>query len=311
VFSRENGKDLCAEGRVFLQKTPCFLLLTTSVKYISILSAMNSDLRSHPHTYRDQLRRELERRQASNPRYSLRSFARDLDLTPGFLSSILSGRKVLSAEKAFSVAKRLGYNDNQTLELVRLIQRSRDQASLRSRSSNKTDQAGATEFSTLHLDAFQVIADWYHYAILEMTFLDQFDGKPSTIAKRLGIPAPEAREALGRLLRLGLIEKCPTGRYVKTQAFIATPSDQPNPAIKLHHAQLIEKARLALIEQDISERDITGVTLSFDPKHLPWVKAELRKFRRKLTQRIPEGARSEIYQLNLQFFRLSKKEALK
>lgn len=53
------------------------------------------------------LRAELERRQARNPRYSLRALARDLGLNHGTLSRLLHRRRRLTAAAARAIAKRL------------------------------------------------------------------------------------------------------------------------------------------------------------------------------------------------------------
>lgn len=58
-------------------------------------------------SYRDLLLDELRRRQARNVRYSLRAFARALDMDPSTLSKILRGKRALSMRKAFDLAMRL------------------------------------------------------------------------------------------------------------------------------------------------------------------------------------------------------------
>jgi transcriptional regulator with XRE-family HTH domain len=66
------------------------------------------------------LRSELERRKRDHPRYSLRAFARQLGLSPAFLSKVLRSRGELSAEKSRRVALRLGYSQEATEQFVAL-----------------------------------------------------------------------------------------------------------------------------------------------------------------------------------------------
>ena len=54
------------------------------------------------------LRRELESRQARNPSYSLRAFARALGIDPGALSAILNQRRPLSEAWCDRLIERLG-----------------------------------------------------------------------------------------------------------------------------------------------------------------------------------------------------------
>lgn len=258
---------------------------------------------SEQHDYRSQLNDELKRRRLVNSRYSLRSFARDLNLNPGFLSSILRGQANLSPMKAAEIAKLLRYDGVQATEFVRLVQDSHV----------KLDGAGPSEgFVPLQLEAFQVIANWYHYALLELTYCKDFQPSPRWIAERLGIPKEDAEKALGRLLKLGLLKKTRTG-YAKTEAFIATPSDKPSAALRSFHAQLLEKAKDSLETQDIKDRDITGTTMSIDPELLPQVKKEIRDFRHRLAKLVAKQKKppTKVYHLGVQFFELTKTKSEK
>lgn len=250
------------------------------------------------HDYRSQLKGELRRRQLVNARYSLRSFARDLGINPGFLSSILNGRANLSPSKAAELAKLLRYDVEQASEFVRLVQNS----------MVTIDGVDPSEdFVPLRLEAFHVIANWYHYAILELTYVKDFKATPAWIADRLGISQLDAEKALARLLKLGLLKKTKAG-LAKTKAFIATPTDQPSAALRSFHAQLLEKAKHALETQDISNRDITGTTMSIDLRLLPEVKKEIRKFRHRLAKLVAKQKKqpTRVYHLGVQFFELTK-----
>jgi len=61
--------------------------------------------------FRDVLRRELQNRQQKNPAYSMRAFARDLDLSASGLSEVLSGKHSLSLRRAITVSKKLGLSE--------------------------------------------------------------------------------------------------------------------------------------------------------------------------------------------------------
>ena len=56
-------------------------------------------------------------------------------------------------------------------------------------------------------DEYQMISNWYHYAILQIPFLKEAKSSPTWIAKKLGIHLDQAKEALKRLVSLGLITK--------------------------------------------------------------------------------------------------------
>ncbi|MBO9666790.1 MAG: DUF4423 domain-containing protein [Bdellovibrio sp.] len=59
------------------------------------------------HNYREFILRELERRQKRNPSYSLRAFARDLEMPSSRLSEILNRKMGLSEARAMALAEKL------------------------------------------------------------------------------------------------------------------------------------------------------------------------------------------------------------
>ena len=66
--------------------------------------------------FRETLRQEFERRQRSNPRYSLRAFARFLGTDHSTLSQILRGRRSLSPRLVRLFGKRLKLSSSLILE---------------------------------------------------------------------------------------------------------------------------------------------------------------------------------------------------
>ena len=57
--------------------------------------------------YRDILKEQLKRRQELNPRFSLRSFAAKLEISPSKISEVFSGKKKLSLDRLEDIAKKL------------------------------------------------------------------------------------------------------------------------------------------------------------------------------------------------------------
>src|SRR5690349_9780104 len=93
----------------------------------------------------------LERRQ-HNPRYSLRALARDLDLSHGFLSLAMSGKRKLSPYQTLRLAKIAGLN-------------ARDTASLIGVSADKRGSRAAVrpkDFMRVELDRFDVLTEPHH-----------------------------------------------------------------------------------------------------------------------------------------------------
>jgi uncharacterized protein (TIGR02147 family) len=178
----------------------------------------------------------------------------------------------------------------------------------------KMERSPVLKTHELSSDQFEMISHWYSFAVLELLRtseakrLELRDG--TWIARRLQISIHQALSSLERLERLGLIE-VRHGRVIPKVETWASPDGVPSLALKNFHEQWLEKARHALYEQTVEERDFRSVTLRCTKGDLPWVRERLKKFMleldrdlsRALDDKIPG---QEVYQLNSQFFRLSK-----
>src|SRR5687767_1203761 len=72
--------------------------------------------------FRKVLRRELDTRCRMIPKYSLRAFAKDLEISPSRLSEILSGKQGLSRDRARELAGLLGFSSRETELFCELVE---------------------------------------------------------------------------------------------------------------------------------------------------------------------------------------------
>jgi uncharacterized protein (TIGR02147 family) len=261
--------------------------------------------------YRTYLGDVLTRRRTSNPRYSLRAFARDLDVSAPQLCDVLKGKKGLSVEAAERVAVRLRL-EAASRERFRLLVEKTDARSPRARqaasvrSAEVSSSPGEAGYKTLALDAYKVIADWWHYAILESTLIEGAKLSPKRLAASLGISIDAAREALARLTNLGLLERLGRGRFRKTEANLTTTDGVASAAVRETTRQLLAKAAGALETQALDERDFSTMTFAIDPARLPEAKRLIAKFRRQMVALLEQPPQTELYCLAVQLFRLTE-----
>ncbi len=57
----------------------------------------------------------------------------------------------------------------------------------------------------MDLDVFKVIADWQHFAILNLTQVEGFKSEPRYVAKRLGLSIHTVKRCVQRLQDVGLL----------------------------------------------------------------------------------------------------------
>lgn len=265
------------------------------------------------------LREELERRVQLNPRYSLRSFARDLGITPPNLSLILREKKGLSLDSATRVALRIGLSDEETALFCDLVAVKHARSSTVRRiveirlRSHYAPHAEAVQNSAqqISLDVFRTISDWYHYALLELTETKNFRRDPLWMAKRLGISVHEVNSAIERLLRLNLLT-LHRGRLKKNAVQLLSGDEQTlettksSEGIQRFNRQIFTKALEALTQQSTDERDFITMTVAANPKKLKAAGIILRDCRQKITDKLEEGERTEVLCVSMQIMRLSK-----
>ena len=186
------------------------------------------------------LQRELTRRISTNPKYSLRAFARALDVSPATLSLILSRKIRLSKRNIEKMAKTLA------LEPAQL-------AALRNQVTSKKKRAfGIAESINVTMEIFTVLSEWYHFAILSLLELPKSSDSPRWISKKLGITLTEAKLAVDRLKNLNLISQV-NGNWMQTAAPMRIGNLLSNAAARKFQKQLIEKA-LNSLERGIFHR---------------------------------------------------------
>ena len=219
---------------------------------------------THPQTL---LRAELARRCEKNPRYSLRSFARASGISHTVLSLVMSGKRPLSRKAALKLADFLGLDPSRKTELL----------------ENRADVLPAEQnVEQLSLDAFAVIADWYHLAILTSLSLSDARFEARWLARKFSISELEAKMAMERLERLGLVEEFEAGRWRQSGAPLRFTNTETTAAVRKFHRQLLEKAMDSLESDPMPIRDFSSMTLAIDPAQLPYAQRRIRQFRREL-----------------------------
>ncbi|MGZ3682630.1 MAG: helix-turn-helix domain-containing protein, partial [Bdellovibrionota bacterium] len=114
----------------------------------------------------DLLKAELARRCRENPAYSLRAFAKSLGFSPAFVSKLLKGQRRFTEATINRVAQRLEIDP---ADFVRFRS-----AAQKKKPAGAAAESDGAAFRRIELDQFQLIADWYHFAILELTTVKGF-----------------------------------------------------------------------------------------------------------------------------------------
>lgn len=252
----------------------------------------------------DFLHRELDRRIETNPRYSMRSFARSLKMSPGELSEILRGKRGVSLKSVMKVATSLGLTKSETKYLVGL-HHNEQQVSAGWIEEEETNKSPAHQVDE---DLFKLISKWYHLAILNLMDLKSFKWDARYISRKIGISPTQATLAMRQLLKMGLVEKV-EGKVVASKDYVLSPSGIPSEAIKSYHHEILTKAKEAIDTQAVEEREMVGLGLACKTKDLKAMKEEISSFVDHLYEKYGTKNGEEVYFLETALFRLTKPDA--
>lgn len=256
-------------------------------------------------TYQTMLRSELVSRIERNNKYSLRSFAKHLKLSPAFVSQVLNNRRTLSIETAHGITEALNWPDKMSKRFVQLVQLERvDDAVSRKKLQTQLDKTDP-QFAHIKQDQFNVLSDWRYAALMEMTELDCFVSNERWIAQRLGITVIEAKDIIFRLLRSGLLVADDQGNMKKSQEYVAMTGPQAKKAIEQYHRRVLERAILATGDH-IPEREFRSLIVPTDPTRLGEFKNRIRQFEDDMMEFMENGPRRSIFQMSIQLFRIDR-----
>lgn len=229
--------------------------------------------------YREWLRTELVRRCQANPKYSLRAFSRSLGVQSSFLSKLINGKRAVTE---------------------RTVRRFEPSVGSPLRSAKKTSH----KFENLTSESFRLISDWYHFAILELFTVEGFLPTPTYISRRLGITSVEAKDAILRLEKLGLIRKSLKSGYQLVKGENSTQNcGSSSVDLRKLQRQVLERAIRALDERSFDERDQSTITMAIDSKDIGLAKERIKNFRRNLCSELQaKKKRDSVYQLTIALF---------
>lgn len=244
----------------------------------------------------EHLERTFAERSRKNPQYSLRAFARALELDSSTLSSLIRRKRPLTAKMAKKLIERLEIKDPAQSQMLLLG------------AIGTPDTNSGPHYDVLSMETAEVISSWEHFAILSVLELDRFKADSRSISHRLNVPIGIVLDCLTRLEKLGLVQS-KKGIWSLTGKNMSTPNDIPSATLRRHLRQYIERGLESLENDPVDRRDITGITMAIDAAKLPEAKKLIQDFRRRLAAVLENGKKNSVYRLNVQLFPLSKEDA--
>jgi uncharacterized protein (TIGR02147 family) len=242
--------------------------------------------------------REYLRRRRKNGAYSVRAFSNYLKLASGTVSHLLSGKRKPSVKFTTKLFSQLEVTPKERDLILASLKGKKSKVALSKNRENK--------YELIAIDAFKLMSDWYHYAILELTSVKNFKFDYNWIAHQLSISVTESRQAVERLLRLDLVKE-KNGTLVKTHGFVTNADDGvTNSALKGLQRHVLQKALDAIDLVSAAEKDITSMTMAIDERKIPEARNRIAQFRREMCEFLEEGMQTRVFNLGIQLYPISK-----
>ena len=244
---------------------------------------------------RTALQEELIKRCQKNRSYSLRSFAKQLNVPVSTLSVFLNSKRSISRQNAKKICLGLGWP----------LEDSMAEAMVAAQSNQKN-------WVELEYDVLNCISSWYHFAILELIKIHKGKLDAALVAERLSIKKMEATSALERLLRMKLISyDAKKMLYSDLNQGFASYYDGVNTsdAHKALVLSLLDKAKESVQLNDLKYRENASVTISLSLKDIDKAKKRIKDFRRSLCEELESTKNPKhVYELSIALFPLTKIE---
>jgi uncharacterized protein (TIGR02147 family) len=227
-----------------------------------------------------------------NSAYSLRSFAKSIDMDPSLVSKVINRKRNPSMgfiEKFFS---KVDF----------------EEFALFSEEKNQLEMDDGETYENFE-DWCHIIANWYYPAICELTRLKEYRCEPLWIAERLGITKVQVEIALLRLEKVKMILKDQNGIYKRNPNNLTNISNnkRTNEFLRNLQIQFLEKSRTALENIPRHKRDHTNITMAIDTRLIPRAKERIKNFRRELSDELQvSGEYNEVYQLSIGLFPITE-----
>lgn len=230
---------------------------------------------------------EFADRQSKNRNYSLRAFARDVDLSLTSVSLILKRKRKPSPKARKRLVEWLDLSPAYQQEMGYWVP--------------------SEEF--VEHDKFKMTSEWVHWAILNLVREGAPPKSVQSLEKHLDLPASVVAASVDRLLRLGFIRK--EGKhYVRNLDQVRTKDDVPATAYRKLHSEVLDVAKVALVNTPIDKREFSTSFMMIRPAHIGRVKDLIRKFRAEMADIFDSEASttkdSKLHVIAVQMFPLEK-----
>jgi len=263
--------------------------------------------------YRQYLREYYETHKLLNRNFSFRYFAQRAGInSSAFYKNIIDGTRNLTKTTLLQtcIALKLKDREAEYFENLVFFNQAKTIKQKNFYFENLTKIRGLYDQKKIQEDQFAFYNEWYHSAIRELLECLSFKGDFKTLADSLTpvITEKQATASLELLVRMGLVKKNAQGKWQATDPVITTGGQVDSSLIVEFQKSMIQLAQEAFSTTRAPERLISATTFGISEPNFELFKKKIRALKAELLELAKlDDSPNRVYQLNLQFFPLSKK----
>lgn len=256
---------------------------------------------------RDILKSAFDRAKNQNPKFSLRSLAAKLNLSPAFVSKILNGKSELPLERVDDFVRSLKM-DKMSRSL--LLETYLHENLMHVARSAKGAKSKSYPYEEMGDKNFHLLQEWYLIPILDYFSLEGAAMDENQIARAFGLPVPRVQAALAFLIENKYLAQQTNGTWRKTKYKVRLPTERSREMIRDYHAKLMQLAIQTLKTQtdqaQFDRRLISGISVATNSANIELAIKKLNEAMYEVADILAAGACDQVYHLNVQLFPLTK-----
>jgi uncharacterized protein (TIGR02147 family) len=230
----------------------------------------------------------------------------------GFLSNVIAGRKNLTPIQIIKLAKILKFNKAEAAYFEAMVYFT--QAKLIDEKNEYFQRLVTLQkvnLKVLDKKKMSVFSKWYYVVIRELLNFYKYDGSNSAELGHMLEPTiryKEAENAIKYLEELGLIQKNKDGYYCQVENAVTSGDEVKSLHLTNFQIATMELAKRSIQKIPAAERDVSVLTMTLSQDTFQMIKSELQHMRKRIAKiAVDEDKPDRVYQLNIQFFPVTKK----
>ncbi len=233
--------------------------------------------------YREILKNTLVERATKNSSYSLRAFARDLNLSVSYLSEVLTSKKMLKPKFIEQVKKNLKLNETDAYIF--------EQSCLYENNGKETP-------TEIHDEDFNEINDPLVFTLLSTFFLDDFENSVQWISNKLRIDKNKCDQLIQNLVKKNILEIDNGEISRKSLNFIVKNFSNPK-KLREFHQKCLHKIGYSISYTPSDRIHLNHLSFAINPEKLEQFRERTDKYIDDVEKLMETGPQKDLYNLGV------------